>query len=308
MNIILQINGGIGKSIAATAVCRAIKKQYPKADLLVMTGYPDVFMHNPNVSRVFTFGNLNYFYPDYVEGQEDTKLCLHDPYFETDFVYQRGHLNEVWCKMNGIEYDGEQPELFLTGKEKTAFSTMFPTNKPIFAIQTNGGISKDNDKYSWPRDLPNHIAQRVVNAFAQDYNILHLRRADQLQLQNTYFVQAEFRQLAVMLLMSQKRLFIDSFAQHAAAALGMPSVVCWVANLPSQFGYQMHTNIMANEPTLKPELRNAVFNKYNIMGQPIDFPYNNENEVFDADMIIEAMRANGNAGAESKKKMLAEAM
>ncbi len=28
MNIIFQIDGGIGKSIAATAVCKAIKAQY----------------------------------------------------------------------------------------------------------------------------------------------------------------------------------------------------------------------------------------------------------------------------------------
>ena len=27
--VILSINGGIGKSVAATAVCRAIKKHYP---------------------------------------------------------------------------------------------------------------------------------------------------------------------------------------------------------------------------------------------------------------------------------------
>ncbi len=33
MKIIFQINGGIGKSIAATAVCRAIKKQNPADEL-----------------------------------------------------------------------------------------------------------------------------------------------------------------------------------------------------------------------------------------------------------------------------------
>ena len=29
MNIIFQVDGGIGKSILATAVCKAIKTQYP---------------------------------------------------------------------------------------------------------------------------------------------------------------------------------------------------------------------------------------------------------------------------------------
>ena len=39
MKIIFQIDGGIGKSIAATAVCKAIKKQYPTDKLIVITGY-----------------------------------------------------------------------------------------------------------------------------------------------------------------------------------------------------------------------------------------------------------------------------
>jgi ADP-heptose:LPS heptosyltransferase len=64
MKIIFQINGGIGKSIAATAVCKAIKKQYPKDELIVLTGYPDVFVKNPNVNRVLS-GHVNYFYQDY---------------------------------------------------------------------------------------------------------------------------------------------------------------------------------------------------------------------------------------------------
>jgi hypothetical protein len=35
----------------------------------------------------------------------------------------------------------------------------------------------------------------------------------------------------------------------------------------------MHTNIVAKQPTMKPELRNSVFSKYNITGQVTEFPY-----------------------------------
>lgn len=289
MKIIFQVSGGIGKSIAATAVCKAIKKQYPKAELIVLSGYPEVFAPNPHVSMSLTFNNLNYFYPQHIEGR-DTKLFLHDPYLETDFIYQRGHLIKVWCEMFGIPYNGELPELFITGKERTSFGKMFESPKPILAIQTNGGVPNQTDKYSWPRDLPIATAQKVVNAFAGEYNVVHIRRQDQLPLQNVYPVQAEFRALAVLIMMSEKRLFIDSFAQHAAAALGKPSVVCWVVNVPEQFGYEMHTNIIANPPTLQPEFRHSVFSKYNITGQVTEFPYNNEDEIFDADKIIETLR------------------
>ncbi len=289
MKIVLQVSGGIGKSIAATAICAAIMKQYPDAELIVLSGYPDVFAPNPNVAMSLSFNNLNYFFPQHIEGR-DTKLFLQDPYHEEDFIYQRGHLIEVWCKMFGIPYNGELPELYLTSKEQTQYAPLFASNKPLLVMQTNGGVSPQGDKYSWPRDLPIGTAQKVVNAMAEQYNVAHIRRKDQLALQGAYPVHADFRALAVLIGMSTKRLFIDSFAQHTAAALGLPSVVCWVANVPSQFGYKMHTNIMAHDPTLRPEMRNSVFSRFNITGNVTEFPYRNEEEIFDADQLITTLR------------------
>lgn len=52
----------------------------------------------------------------------------------------------------------------------------------------------------------------------------------------------------------------------------------------------MHTNIVANPPTLKPELRHSIYNKYNISGQPIEFCYNNEDEIFDTEKILQAIK------------------
>lgn len=288
MKIIFQIDGGIGKSVAATAVCKAIKKQYPKDELIVITGYPEVFLCNPNVDKVLNFNNLNYFYQDNVEGQ-NIKACLHNPYLETDFITLNGHLIKVWCEMFGIKYNGELPELFINNREQTFFGNQFSSQKPIMVIQTNGGAPNQPNKYSWTRDIPINTAQQVVNYFARDYQVVHIRRDDQLQLQNVTPLQMDFRAIAVLISMSSKGLFMDSFAQHTAAALNKSSVVCWIGNVPSQFGYELHTNIVANPPTLKPELRHSVFSKYNISGQPTEFPYNSEAEIFNADRVIEAL-------------------
>ena len=290
MKIILQVNGGIGKSVAATAVCCAIKKQYPDSELIVITGYPEVFMGNRKVSMTLGHNELNYFYKNHLEDRPDTLLFMHDPYLETDFIQRRGHLIEVWCRMFGIPYNGELPELVVNHKERTSYSKMFESPKPILVLQTNGGMPNQTDKYSWPRDLPFATAQQVVNAYLPTHNVVQIRRKDQPTLQNVYPVEAGFRQLLVLLTMSDKRLFIDSFAQHAAAALGLPSVVCWIANVPSQFGYELHTNIISNPPTLEPELRHSVLAKYNTNGPETEFPYNNEDEIFDVDKIIAALR------------------
>lgn len=288
MKIIFQIDGGIGKSVAATAVCQAIKTQYPKDELIVITGYPEVFLCNPHVDKVLNFNNLNYFYTDNIQGHQ-VKMMVHNPYLETDFITENGHLIKVWCEMFGIKYNGEQPQLFINNREQTFFGNQFASQKPIMVLQTNGGAANQPNKYSWTRDLPLGVAQQIVNLFANDYHIVHIRREDQLQLQNTTPLQADFRALAVLISLSSKRLFIDSFGQHVAAAIGKPSVVCWIGNKPSQFGYDIHTNIVANEPTIRPELRHSVYSRYNISGQPTEFPYNNEGEIFDIRSIVEAL-------------------
>ncbi len=289
MKIIFKIDGGIGKSVAATAVVAAIKKQYPDSKLIVITGYPEVFEGNRKVYQINRHNELNYFYRDHIEGQPDTLFFMQEPYIHTNFIHRNGHLNKVWSEMNGITWNNEMPELFISHKEKTSHSKMFESPKPIMVIQTLGGMPNQTDKYSWPRDLPMATAQKIVDHYCQTYNVVHIRRKDQPTLQNVYPVEAGFRQLAVLIAMSKKRLFIDSFAQHTAAALGLQSVVCWIANVPSQFGYDLHTNIIANAPTLEPELRNSILSKYNTNGPETEFPYNNEEEIFDINKIIAAV-------------------
>jgi len=289
MKIIFQIDGGIGKSVAATAVCRAIKTQYPKDQLIVITGYPEVFLCNPHIDKVFNFNDLRYFFNDYIE-EQDVKIMAHNPYVETNFIKEQGHLVKVWCEMFDIKYNGELPELFINNREMNFYANQFKSQKPIMILQTNGGAANQQNKYSWTRDLPTATAQKVVYAFANDYNIVHVRREDQIPLQGTTPLQADFRAITTVIMMSQKRLFIDSFCQHTAAALGMHSVVCWIGNKPSQFGYDMHTNIVAHAPTIRPELRHSVYSRYNISGNATEFPYNNEDEIFDIDQIIETLR------------------
>ena len=156
-------------------------------------------------------------------------------------------------------------------------------------IQSNGGADP-NKKYSWARDLPFEVTSKVIEEFKSDYNIFHIKRDDQVGFHNTTPLTASLRQILAVSLLSKKRLVIDSFMQHALAALRMPSVACWIVNRPKVFGYGLHTHIMANPFTVKPELRNSFLNKFNIGGDEIEFPYLNENQIFDVDLIIKSLK------------------
>jgi hypothetical protein len=202
---------------------------------------------------------------------------------------QNEHLIKTWCEMFGVEYNGEMPSLSLTGRERTFFGNKYSSDKPIFLLQSNGGAPNDM-KYSWARDLPRNVVSVIIDVFRSDYNIVHIKREDQLSFENTIPVTDTFRALAVLIEMITKRFFIVSFAQHTACALNKPSTVCWIANKPEVFGYLLHDNILSESFTIKPELRNAYLGKFNIGGEITEFPYRNETEIFDIDKIIKSLK------------------
>lgn len=288
MNIVFQINGGIGKCVMATAVCEVIKKHYPESRLIVVSGYPEVFLNNPFVDRSYAFGGMSYFYEEFVKDKE-FKVFAHDPYLQSEFLYQKEHLIKTWCEMYGMEYTNEQPKIYLTDREVNYYRSRFVTDRPLMVIQTNGGADA-NLKYSWARDLPYQTVVNVINAFKDDYNIAHIRREDQASYPNTFGVTENFRGLVVLMSLSEKRLLIDSVGQHIAASLDLPSTVCWVVNKPEVFGYSIHDNIKANPHTSKPELRNSYLQEFNIGGDLLEFPYASESDIFNVQDIIQSIK------------------
>lgn len=243
--IIFHIDGGAGKNVIATSVCRSIKAAYPEHKLIVATAWPEIFLHNPNVYRVYKFGNLPYFYDDYVKNKESKILRL-EPYHTEDFLYRRKHLSEIWCDLFGIPTTGEKPEIFLTQRELMFIERNLKKDGPVLLIQTSGGAENQQHPYSWARDLPPSIAQDVVNSVKGQFNkILHVRRDNQPALENTIQVTDSLRNLFCYTALADKVLGIDSLIQHAAAALSKPATVCWITNDPKVFGYKIHNNVMA---------------------------------------------------------------
>lgn len=301
MNIIFQINGGIGKSVIATAVCEGIKKKYPESNLIVVTGYPEVFVNNPNVYRSFSFGQLSYFYTEYIQNKA-FKVFATDPYLTTSFIQQEKHLIESWFKLFGLTYCGEKPKITLTEREKDTFQNRVHVDKPILIMQTNGGVETQGIKYSWARDIPIHVVQAVINEFQQTHTIVHIRRDDQISFNGTIQLKDEFRAIAAILPLAQIRFFMDSFAQHAATAMGLTSTVLWIANKPKVFGYEENDNIIANPETIKPELRLSYLSKYDITGNPMEFPYNNEREIFNIADVLKSLHAQVEKKAETNVK------
>jgi ADP-heptose:LPS heptosyltransferase len=287
--IIFQCDGGLGKSIMATAVLKAIKKEYKKANIIVITHYTDVFINNPNVNKVLHHQQVSNLYKTYIHNK-DTKVFITDPYSTSDFITENNHLLKIWCELYGLKYDGEQPEIFISKAEKEYFEPFYKLDKPIMAIQPNGGAVGQALKYSWTRDLPASVVNDVINYFKNDYAILHIKRDDQMIYENTIGALDSWRSIAIMLTLSTKRLFIDSSSMHIATALNLPSVVGWIGTNPKVFGYDMHTNILAKEPTKEMNFESNSYTKYQLFEDIATMPYNHFGEIFDTQSIINALK------------------
>tara|TARA_R110000744_G_scaffold145058_3_gene257233 strand:- start:4207 stop:5085 length:879 start_codon:yes stop_codon:yes gene_type:complete len=291
MTVIFHIDGGLGKHIMATALLKVIRNNHIKDKVYVVCAYPDVFKHNPAVDRVFKNGEHGSFYADYIQGKESScKLYYNDPYTQSDFILNQKHLLVIWAEQYGLVYNGETPQIYLTQSEIDYFSPFYNTDKPILAIQPNGGPTNQGFNYSWTRDIPEAVVLSVIEEFKDSYTIVHIKREDQKQYPDTLHALDNFRSIAILLQLSEKRLLIDSFAMHLATAYNLKSTVCWSTTIPEVFGYDMHDNIKANKFTLQASFPNNLYQPFSLAQDITTCPYSKLEDIFDTESIINSIK------------------
>lgn len=291
MTVIFHIEGGLGKHIMATALLKVIRKEHPLAVLHIVCTYPDVFRNNPSVDHVHTNGLQGPFYKNYIKGREsDCKIYYTDPYTHSDFILEQDNLYSIWAKQWGLEYRGETPQIYLTKSEIEYYTPLYKTEKPILVIQPNGGPASQLTNYSWTRDIPEKTVVEVINEFKETHTVVHIKRQDQKKYQDTLHALDDFRSIAVLLNLADKRLLIDSFAQHLAAAFQLPSTVCWITTNPKVFGYGIHTNIKANEFNLDVSYSENLYQPFALTQDISTCPYQSTADIFNTNQIIQALR------------------
>lgn len=244
---IFHIEGGLGKHVASTAVAKCIKTNNPERELIVVCAYPEIFINLPYVHKVYRIGSTPYFYDNYIK-DVDSIIFKHEPYFTTEHIHKTLPLIENWCNLYGLEYHGEIPEIRFNLRNKQLGFNKWNRDKPIFLIHTNGGpISEQPFPYAWTRDMPYDAAQAVANHMSNTHHVIQVCRNTANALSGVEVVTETMSnsELFMLVAMSDKRLLIDSSLQHVAAALKLPSTVLWIGTSPNVFGYDVHTNIIA---------------------------------------------------------------
>ena len=288
--IIWHIQGGLGKNIAATALCNDLKQQYKDRKLIMVVSYPEAFLSNPVVDRVYALGQSPYFYQDYIEGK-DLVLFRHEPYNQTAHVTKKQHLIHNWCDLLGIEYKNQQPVLFPNYPQRMT-TGIWQRPKPVMVIQTGGGpMQGQKFSYSWTRDMPIEVAQEIINKYSQQYHIIQVTRPDGYQLPGAERIDGPLSNMELfsLLVTSQKRVLIDSCLQHAAAALKLQSTVLWVGTSPTVFGYNSHKNIIAKLPKKANQLIGSYLFDYQFENNMHECPYMDVKDMFNIEEIFKSI-------------------
>jgi hypothetical protein len=291
---IFHLQGGIGKHVAATAVARCIKNNYPDRKLIVVCAYPDLFINLNFVERVYTLGNTSYFYQRYVQ-DKDSILFHHEPYFTTNHIHKRKTLIPNWCEMYGLKYNNEMPILKFNKLQFDLSKTFWQRNKPLMLIHTNGGLmATDAKPYAWTRDMPPDIAQDLINHYKNDYHIYQVTKFNSPKLDGAEHIFATPQQslslieFFTILLHAKKRILIDSSLQHAAAAMNKKSTVLWNGTSPKVFGYDMHDNICTEIP-YDFKLPGSYLFDFDFNGNEHEYPFTEDVKLFDVNKIIESV-------------------
>lgn len=287
--LVWHIEGGLGKNVAATALISSVKKRYHDRKLIMVVSYPEVFLNHPDIDRVYRVGMTAYFYDDYIKGK-DTIIFRHEPYFQSDHITKKKHLIENWCDLMDIKYESQLPILYPNMLQKDIVFG-WKREKPTMIIHTNGGPNQQESVYSWTRDMPYALAQKIVDKYSSRYHIIQIARNPGQALNGVEFVDRPMTnyELFSILVLSEKRVLIDSCLQHAAAAMGLKSTVLWIGTSSKNFGYSLHYNVQANPPKGNVKMIDSYLFDYSFDGIVHECPYMDHEEMFNTQDVFNSI-------------------
>jgi len=245
-NLLLHINGGIGKCIMATAVIRSYKKANPESKIVVVSGYPEVFINNPDVHKNFPF-STPYLWQDYYS-QPGWKVSAHDPYMEESWIKnEKVHLIDIWCRLVGVESVQKTPILHFSGPEVDELLRMIATDKPLLVVQSTGGANPGSR--SWTRNPPHNEFDEFLGSFRETHFIAHLCLPETPVLTNAHqrIENLSRRQAMCLIHYAAEFVGIDSFGMHARAAnptSGPTTIFFPLEESVSRLGYDSFTNLV----------------------------------------------------------------
>jgi hypothetical protein len=234
--VVVQIDGGIGRVICSIPALETLAKS---RKVIVVTSYPEVFYHNPNIYKVYPLTHA-YLWDDVIRHGE---FAYPEPYHHQDYYNQTLHLMQVFNLL--LTGDGNivtHPNLYLT-EEENAWAKKFLDERrqerprPVVLLQCFGSsavlsnnVAQDNSKRSLPLNVVDAICRNTDPTYI---NISHLT----LDYPNVWQHTFTLRQIFALAAHCAFIVGVDSFLLHVGNCFGKSGVAFFGGTYPQNLGY-----------------------------------------------------------------------
>lgn len=256
MKKMVYLDGGAGRVLCAVPAIEQLSKMF---DVEVITAYPGIFRHNPNVKKVHDI------LPD-ENGQDGitrlwNEIKLHDfqhpePYHNYTFYQDIRHLIECFGDELKVTIQNRIPSLYLAPEEKIRGLEYVNSlrqqygYKKVICFQPFGS-SGIGEKDSTNRSLPTSVADTLFRRLnAKGIGVVYIGKepTNDPALHTKKFT---LRDIFSIVYASDGILAVDSLIQHVAYAFDKPGVVCWGSTSSKVLGYDTMINIYKKDFILK---------------------------------------------------------
>lgn len=241
-NLIVQIDGGIGRVICSTPAIETLAKNNPDRKIIIITTHPYVFYNNPFVWKVYGLDH-DYLWEDVIQTGE---FINPEPYHNHLYYTQKHHLIQSFNYLINKDDSMVSPSLYLTDQE-LAWGTEFidtrkkEKGKPIGILQCFGMGVTDNFLDDTHRSLSPECIERLISLFDQCIfiNASHIN----LDYANVWQQQFTTRQLFSLVAACDFVLTIDSFISHVGACFNKKGVLLLGGTYKENVGYSHYNTI-----------------------------------------------------------------
>jgi hypothetical protein len=234
---IVQIDGGMGRVLCATA---AINKMSREHETIVITSFPEIFFNHPNLHKIYNLSR-EYLWDDVIKNGE---FLNPEPYHNHLYYNQKHHLSQSFNYLLNGDSSFSFPQVFLTPQELSWAASYIDNIKVrtncshVIGYQPFGAGCVANDPLGCVDASNRSLSGDAARFIAENikYTLLNLSHVP-INLPNVWqgtFTTREYLALAAHV---DSVLTVDSFLSHAAAAFGKTGVLLLGATHVQNVGY-----------------------------------------------------------------------
>jgi ADP-heptose:LPS heptosyltransferase len=216
---------GIGDAMLVTSLIKSIKLKYPRIKINLLSLHEALFENISDIGSINKTTTFFSFRHWYIETRQEK-----NPNF---------HVLEESLNKLGLKHLRQDPSYQISEDEKyRAKELLKGLKKKLIAINT---ISKEPSK-NWP----SQYWQSLILKLSGKYDVVQLGAESEIDLQHTFRLAGKLNIRESVAVLEKCHLFIgpDSFLMHAAASIGLKSVIIFGGRVtPNNTGYYNNINL-----------------------------------------------------------------